>query len=176
MHPLWVEWQQSTALRGEGKAHSRGILMVHTFSQGKELPNGKTKQWVIGPQDGQPVAIVVIWEEWHNGPEALLLSCRSRRLANTLIAPITDRMPAILLREAWATWLGETDGPLPEGEGATTDIRGWQLDDDAAATIEVAGTSDEFEHPTRFALEPIAPPEHTSTNVTPIPNRPLVLH
>jgi hypothetical protein len=40
MNPLWVEWQQSTALRGEGKAHSRGILMVHTFNEGEESSNG----------------------------------------------------------------------------------------------------------------------------------------
>lgn len=32
-------------------ASSRGILMVHTFNEGEELPNGKTKQWVITPQD-----------------------------------------------------------------------------------------------------------------------------
>jgi putative SOS response-associated peptidase YedK len=29
--------------------------------------------------------------------------------ANTLISSITDRMPAILPREAWPAWLGETD-------------------------------------------------------------------
>jgi putative SOS response-associated peptidase YedK len=33
---------------------------------------------------------------------------------NALIARITDRMPAILPREAWATWLGETQASLAE--------------------------------------------------------------
>ncbi|MFA5955081.1 hypothetical protein [Hyphomicrobium sp.] len=28
-------------------AHGRVILVVHTFNEGEELPNGKTKQWVI---------------------------------------------------------------------------------------------------------------------------------
>jgi putative SOS response-associated peptidase YedK len=42
--------------------------MVHTFK-----PNGKTKQWMVTPDDdGQPIAIAVIFEEWHNGPETLL--------------------------------------------------------------------------------------------------------
>ena len=52
-------------------ARSRGILMVHTFNEGAELPNGKTQQWMITPQDRQPIAIGVICEEWHNGPEIL---------------------------------------------------------------------------------------------------------
>lgn len=45
-------------------ANARGILIVHTFNEGEELPNGKTKQWVITPNDGQPIAIAVIYEEW----------------------------------------------------------------------------------------------------------------
>jgi putative SOS response-associated peptidase YedK len=43
--------------------HGRGILVVHTFNEGEELPNGKTKQWVITPNDGQPIAIAVIYEK-----------------------------------------------------------------------------------------------------------------
>lgn len=93
---------------------SRGILMVHTFNEGEELPNGKTKQWVVTPQDGQPIAIAVIYEEWHNGTETLETFVQVTTPANTLISRITDRMPAILPREAWATWLGETDAPLAE--------------------------------------------------------------
>lgn len=93
-------------------ASSRGILMVHTFNEGEELPNGKTKQWVVTPQDGQPIAIAVICEEWHNGTEVLQTFVQVTTPANALISRITDRMPAILPREAWATWLGETDAPL----------------------------------------------------------------
>lgn len=95
-------------------ASSRGILMVHTFNEGEELPNGKTKQWVVTPQDGQPIAIAVIYEEWHNGTEVLQTFVQVTTPANTLISRITDRMPAILPREAWAAWLGETDAPLTE--------------------------------------------------------------
>ena len=57
---------------GYAFATSRGILMVSTFNERKELPNGRTKQWVITPGDGQPIAIAVIFEEWNNGPETLL--------------------------------------------------------------------------------------------------------
>jgi putative SOS response-associated peptidase YedK len=53
-------------------AHARGILMVHTFNEGEEMPNGKTKQWVITPQDGQPIATAVICEEWRDGRRAVM--------------------------------------------------------------------------------------------------------
>ena len=90
-------------------ASARGILMVHTFNEGEELPSGKTKQWVIAPQDGQPIAIAVICEEWLNGADGLHTFVQVTTPANTLISRITDRMPAILPRETWPTWLGETD-------------------------------------------------------------------
>jgi putative SOS response-associated peptidase YedK len=95
-------------------AQRRGILMVHTFNEGEELPNGKTKQWVITPQDGLPIAIAVIWEQWQNGAEVLDTFIQVTVPANKLIAPITDRMPAILPRETWPVWLGEVDAPLAD--------------------------------------------------------------
>ncbi|WP_423414846.1 SOS response-associated peptidase family protein [Hyphomicrobium sp. B1] len=90
--------------------HGRGILVVHTFNEGEELPNGKTKQWVIAPKDCKPIAIAVICEKWTNGDETLDTFIQVTTPANTLISKITDRMPAILQAEDWATWLGEREG------------------------------------------------------------------
>ncbi len=95
-------------------AHGRGILMVETFNEGEELPNGKTKQWVITPKDGEPIAIAVICEKWINGDETLETFIQVTVPANELISRITDRMPAILPRESWAAWLGETDASLAD--------------------------------------------------------------
>lgn len=93
-------------------AHGRGILLVHTFNQGEELPNGRTKQWVITPNDAKPIAIAVICEEWRNGTESLQTFIQVTTPANLLISRITDRMPAILNEEDWPLWLGETSaGP-----------------------------------------------------------------
>lgn len=93
----------------ESFARRRAILMVHTFNEGEELPNGKTKQWVIAPNDGQPIAMAVICEPWRNGRETLDTFVQVTVPANALISRITDRMPAILPRDAWAAWLGETE-------------------------------------------------------------------
>lgn len=90
--------------------HGRGILVVHTFNEGEELPNGKTKQWVITPKDGKPIAIAVICEKWTNGDEALDTFIQVTTSANALISKITDRMPAILRPEDWEVWLGEREG------------------------------------------------------------------
>lgn len=95
-------------------AHARGILFVHTFNEGEELPNGKTKQWVVTPNDGRPIAIAVVCEEWRNGSEVLQTFVQVTTPANVLISRITDRMPAILPRDAWPVWLGETDATLDE--------------------------------------------------------------
>ncbi len=89
-------------------AQARGILMVDTFNEGEELPNGRTKQWVITPRDRQPIALAVICEQWTNGAETLETFVQVTVPANALIAKITDRMPAILPRETWPAWLGET--------------------------------------------------------------------
>ena len=98
-------------------ANGRGILLVETFNEGEELPNGKTKQWTITPRDGAPLAIAVICEEWRNGDETLWTFVQVTTPANSLIAPVTDRMPAILRPQDWPAWLGETDASLAEIKG-----------------------------------------------------------
>lgn len=66
------------------------------------------------PHDGQPIAIAVICEEWNNGAEGLQTFVMVTVPPNGVIARITDRMPAILPRESWSAWLGETDASLSE--------------------------------------------------------------
>jgi putative SOS response-associated peptidase YedK len=88
--------------------NGRGILFVDTFNEGEEMPNGKTKQWTIRPKDRKPIALAVIGEEWLNGEERLPVFIQITVPANALIAPVTDRMPAVLAPAHWPLWLGET--------------------------------------------------------------------
>lgn len=55
------------------------------------------------PNDGKPIAIAVICEKWTNGAETLDTFIQVTTPANALISKITDRMPAILQPEDWAT-------------------------------------------------------------------------
>ena len=47
-------------------------------------------------EDGQPIAIAVIFETWRNGTESLDTFVQITTPANSLISRITDRMPVIL--------------------------------------------------------------------------------
>jgi putative SOS response-associated peptidase YedK len=118
-------------------AHARGVLVVASFNEGEELPNGKTRQWVITPNDNMPIAIAVICEEWRNGADALWTFVQVTTPANALIAPVTDRMPAILQPADFPLWLGETDAPLAEVKALLRtydDCRAWSIAPQAQAT------------------------------------------
>ena len=92
----------------------RGILLVRDFNEGEETGARSKRQWVITPKDGQPLAIAVIWQSFTRGAVSTPMFVQATTPANTLITPITDRMPAILQPDDWEVWLGETRAPLDE--------------------------------------------------------------
>jgi putative SOS response-associated peptidase YedK len=50
--------------------------------------------------------------------------------ANALIAPVTDRMPAILRPQDWATWLGEAGASAADAKALLRtydDEGGWSM-------------------------------------------------
>ena len=96
----------------------RGILMVETFSEGEDLPGGKTKQWIITPNEDKSIVITVISEEWCRAAERLCPFVMIIVPPNSLIGQVADCMPAVLPRAAWPVWFGETDA-------SDTDIRAW---------------------------------------------------
>lgn len=74
--------------------------------------------------------------------------------ANALISRITDRMPAILPRETWSAWLGETWAPLDEIKALLK-------------TFEDGGTWTMTEQPTRSrASKPPKPPRESPPQQT----------
>jgi putative SOS response-associated peptidase YedK len=74
----------------EAFARRRAILTVRTFNVGEELPNGKTKQWVVTPKDGAPLGLAVICERWVNGVADLWTFVQVSAPANRLLAQVTD--------------------------------------------------------------------------------------
>ena len=89
-------------------AHNRGLIFVKDFNIGEEVTPRKTVQHVVRPRDGKPLALGVIWERWINPSSGELLTFVMITVpANALIGAKTDRMPAVIVPENFAKWLGE---------------------------------------------------------------------
>ena len=90
-------------------------MVVHTFNEGEEITPTKTRQHVLTPKDGKPLAIAIVWERWEERNSGTLLSFAMVTVSpNKLIATITDRMPAIINEHDWAKWLGEEPATTEE--------------------------------------------------------------
>jgi len=109
-----AETVDTLATFAQSFAHHRGVLLVETFNEGEAPANGRTKQWTITPRDGAPIALAVICEAWRNGDETVWTFVLVTTPANALIAPVTDRMPAILRPQDWSAWLGENDASFAD--------------------------------------------------------------
>ncbi|MGH9274013.1 MAG: SOS response-associated peptidase [Acidimicrobiales bacterium] len=71
-------------------------------------PKAKKQPYFIHSPDGEPYAFAGLWEVWRgpNRDQEPLRSCTIiTTTPNEPMAAIHDRMPVILPRSAWATWL-----------------------------------------------------------------------
>jgi putative SOS response-associated peptidase YedK len=93
----------------------RGLVIVTSFNEGKEITPKKTEQYVVTPRTVHRLAIAVIWERWRGpGPVPLETFAMVTTPPNALIATITDRMPAVIDEADWAKWLGEAPATVDE--------------------------------------------------------------
>jgi len=89
----------------------RCIIPVDGFYEWKVIPGQKAKQpYFIHRADGEPLAFAGLWETWRDpnaGPDAPVLHSATivTVAANGDMAPIHDRMPAVLTPATWAEWL-----------------------------------------------------------------------
>lgn len=90
--------------------HKRRCIVPMT---GFNLKDQNGKRRVISRVDGAPFGVAGIWENWKDP-----LTSRWERTfaiitvpANMLIAPIHDRMPAILHNRDFRRWIGPEDNP-----------------------------------------------------------------
>lgn len=119
------------AFRDAFRNAQRGIVVMHTFNEGKDLPDGKTEQWTVDPGDGVPRGFAFLWRRFEiQGLPAPLLCCVMATVpASKLIGTITDRMPAILEDADWHTWLGENSATPAEAKAVLKTMEGvnWEM-------------------------------------------------
>lgn len=79
---------------------------------GRSARTGKAgkQPWFISAASGEPLAMAGLFEAWRAGPEApwLLSCCVLTCEANALMAPIHERMPVLVARKDWPTWLARS--------------------------------------------------------------------
>lgn len=64
---------------------------------------------------GEPFGFAGLWETWKSGDDVVIHSCTIVTTeANSLLAPVHNRMPVILPRDAESLWLDAEDGDAGE--------------------------------------------------------------
>jgi putative SOS response-associated peptidase YedK len=85
------------------------------FYEWQKTVGGK-QPYAIGLADGTPMAFAGLWERWKDPAAGGTLHTFTIITGppNALCAPIHNRMPIILPREAWRRWLGEDEAGIEE--------------------------------------------------------------
>jgi putative SOS response-associated peptidase YedK len=96
----------------------RGLIIASEFFESRDVTPTKRDPHRIWPDDGKPVALACIWEHWRQPHDAALETFAIVTVpANALIAPVHDRMPAVIAETDWPKWLGETPATAEELKG-----------------------------------------------------------
>jgi len=94
----------------------RGIVLMRTFNEGKQVAPSKTEQWTIDPIPNYMTGAAFIFDrvvppDLSASPfhACVLVTVPANALILTLTTEhaVSDRMPAFLAPEDWAVWLGE---------------------------------------------------------------------
>lgn len=85
----------------------RCLIPVSGFYEWKAVPGQKSKQpFYISFRDDTPMSLAGLWETARTAEGGTVDTCAIITTeANTVLAPIHNRMPAIIGRADWATWL-----------------------------------------------------------------------
>lgn len=88
----------------------RALIPACGFYEWKKEQDGK-QPYYICRQDGRPFSLAGLWERWEKGEESLESCTIITTEANTLIAPLHERMPVIIPPEHYSHWLDPQSGP-----------------------------------------------------------------
>ena len=99
-------------------ARHRCLVPADGFYEWRHDP-GRRQPFLFHTVDGEPLAFAGLWAGWHD-PETDTVRRTFTIVttaANELMAPIHDRMPVVIPREAWAMWLDPDLDDLAELQG-----------------------------------------------------------
>ena len=100
---------EKPAFRSAYKYH-RCLILANGFFEWKAMPGTSSKvPHYIRLKTGQPFAFAGLWDDWQ-GPDGSEIKSATiiTTSPNELMAPIHNRMPVILPKEAYSLWLDPT--------------------------------------------------------------------
>jgi putative SOS response-associated peptidase YedK len=90
----------------------RCLIIADGFYEWQRMAGGPKQPFHITRGDGRLFAFAGLWSIWHGDEEETLRTCTIlTTAANSAIAPLHDRMPIILAREAEQSWLDVATPP-----------------------------------------------------------------
>jgi putative SOS response-associated peptidase YedK len=90
----------------------RCLIIADGFYEWQRMAGGPKQPFHITRGDGGLFAFAGLWSIWHGDEEETLRTCTIlTTAANSAIAPLHDRMPIILAREAEQSWLDVATPP-----------------------------------------------------------------
>jgi putative SOS response-associated peptidase YedK len=106
----------------------RCIIPADGFYEWRRVGSARKQPWLLGPQDDDALlAIAGLWSVWKDPATGLWVPSATvvTTDANDDVAQLHDRMPVLLPRDAWASWLDPDQqdqglllsllGPAPAG-------------------------------------------------------------
>jgi putative SOS response-associated peptidase YedK len=107
----------------------RGIVLAQSFNEAPDDGKGGSgEQHVVTP--AEPIGLAFVWRRFDIAGQALFACVMVTVPANRLLMGLpTDRMPAVIAPEDWATWLGEEAAPPAAAKGClrTVDDVRWTM-------------------------------------------------
>jgi len=84
----------------------RCLIPASGYYEWQAVAGARKQPWFIGLVDDEPLAMGGLWESWRDPAGELLRSfCVVTTAPNALMQPIHDRMPVIVARADWESWL-----------------------------------------------------------------------
>lgn len=131
----------------------RCLIVADGFYEWQKSADSKHKQPYYMTLENGLFGIAGLWEGW-DGPDGRVESCTLITTdANSLMAPIHDRMPVILPRETWPLWL---DTAVQDADVLTGLLQPLPAERMRATPVSTLVNSSRNEHPD--CIRPIEPP------------------
>lgn len=147
---------ETLALRPAFRAlleRQRCVVPADGFYEWRHAGRGVRQPFYLRARDGEPMALAGLWDVWRAPDGEALASCTIITVpANGIVAPIHERMPAVLSAPGVDAWLD----PAPAAAAALAPLLA-PAPDERLIAIPVSPRVNTPEHDDAACIEPLPP-------------------